>query len=587
MPHDTTSNKEIRFPLTNLNEQLLAFVRIANTMIEANDLEQILSSITREVGRVIDFDRSSVAFLTPGKDALILRSIHKGSDKEEKFGDGREIPINKDSVIGWVAIHNQPFVRLDIRDHGQFEEVVTEEPLRSDMVVPLTLRGELIGTLNVGSYRPYAFSDNDLEVLQNCASFASLAIEHTLLRLEAQELSRRYKVLLETANDIIMTVDRNTGRLIEVNRKCQSVLGYTKRELLDRSYFDLFAQEDQYLARRDFINVLSEKERAFLDRRMIGRDGAVIYVDINANLIKFKDDLFIQMIAHNVSQRRMLEQQIIHQNKNLQEVNRKLTQVDRMKSEFLANISHELRTPLSIIIAYTESLKDPDLSAKNRDTFLEVIEENGEQLLMLINNLLDLSKLEISARRLTMSLSHIHDVIRSVWPQLERRAKDKGVRLTLKPGGNLPVMYLDNTQLLQVVTCLIQNAVKFTDHGGSVTVRTGSRRGEIYMSVKDTGPGIRTDKLSTIFETFQQLDGSSSRKWGGMGIGLALAKHIVELHKGRLSVESEYGEGSTFTVALPVDTEEQFLHGTTKADRTPEDGETAAAAEPAGGADEH
>ncbi|MEE9269532.1 MAG: ATP-binding protein [Candidatus Krumholzibacteria bacterium] len=561
MSKETTGNGAIRFPLTSLNEQLLAFVRIANAMIEATDLEQILSSITREVGRVIDFDRSSVAFLTPDKKSLVLRSVHKGTGQPAKFGEGREIPIDKDSVIGWVAIHNQPLVRHDIQENDDFKEVVTEEPLRSDMVVPLTLRGGLIGTLNVGSYRPNVFNDNDLEVLQNCAKFASLAIEHTLLRLEAQDLSNRYKTLLETANDIIMTVDRNTGRLVEVNRKCESVLGYSKRELMELSYFDLFAHEDQYLARRDFINVLSEKERAFLDRRMISRDGNVIYVDINANLIKFKDNVFIQMIAHNVSQRRMLEQQIIYQNKNLQEVNRKLTQVDQMKSEFLANISHELRTPLSIIIAYTESLKDPSLSAENREKFLAVLEENGEHLLALINNLLNLSKLEISAQRLNMSLSHVHDVIRSIWSRMEKLAKENSVRLTFKPGANVPVVYLDNSQVVQVVTSLIQNAIKFTDHGGAVTVRTEVRQGEILIKITDTGQGIRDDKLATIFDTFQQLDGSSSRKWGGMGIGLALAKHIVELHKGKLTVESKVGKGSTFTVTLPVDTEDEFLQG--------------------------
>ena len=122
---------------------------------------------------------------------------------------------------------------------------------------------------------------------------------------------------------------------------------------------------------------------------MISRDGNVIYVDINANLIKLKEDLFIQMIVHNVSQRRMLEQQIIHQNRNLQEVNRKLTDVDRMKTEFLANISHELRTPLSIIMAYADSLRDPTLPEAERQKFVQVIAENGTSLLSLINNLLD------------------------------------------------------------------------------------------------------------------------------------------------------------------------------------------------------
>jgi PAS domain S-box-containing protein len=332
MSEETTGNQGPVFPLTNLAGELLAFVEIANAMLEAHDLDEILSAITREVGRVVDFDRSSVAILTPDKKSLALRNIHKGGahDGDEKFGEGRTIPIDESSVIGWVATHRKAMIRHDIDDTNGFEEVVREEPLRSDIVVPLIVRDDVIGTLNVGSYRASAFSSRDLEVLENCGKFASLAIEHTMLRLGAQDISDRYKTLQENANDMIMVIDKNTGGLVEVNRKCERVLGYTKQQLLNKSYFDLFAPEDQYPARRDFINILSQKSMTIVDRRMIGRDGNVIYVDINANVIKIKDDLFIQAVVHNVSQRRMLEQQIIYQNKNLHAVNKKLTRVDQM-----------------------------------------------------------------------------------------------------------------------------------------------------------------------------------------------------------------------------------------------------------------
>lgn len=557
MTDETTGNHEPVFPLTSLNEQLLAFLRIANAMLEATDLDQILSAITREVARVIDFDRSSVAFMTPDKKSLVLRNIHKGLSRE-KFGEGRLIPLDESTVIGWVALYQRPLLRTDIQD-SEFEEIVREEAMKSDIIVPLIGRSGLVGTLNVGSHKPFAFNENDLEVMENCGKFASLAIEHTSLRLEAIELSQRYRMLQENANDIIMIVDRNTGTIIEGNRKCESVLGYPKEELIKRSFFDLFAKEDHYQARRDFINILSQKSLAFLDRRMISRDGNVIYVDINANLIARKEETFIQMIVHNVSQRRMLEQQIIQQNQRLQSVNRKLRKVDQMKTEFLANISHELRTPLSVIMAYTESLRDPTLSEEERLHFLEVIHENGTSLLTLINNLLDLSKLEISGQSLNMSLSHVHDVIKSIWVEMEKHAAAKDINFSFHPSGDVPVTYFDNNQLVRVFQCLMQNAIKFTDHGGYVEVSTEHKGAEIWIQFTDTGTGINKDELENIFDTFHQVDGSSSRKAGGLGIGLTLARHIVELHRGRLWVESEFGLGSTFTVALPLDTEEIFL----------------------------
>jgi signal transduction histidine kinase len=255
----------------------------------------------------------------------------------------------------------------------------------------------------------------------------------------------------------------------------------------------------------------------------------------------------------------MLEQQIIKQNRHLQDINRKLTDVDKMKTEFLANISHELRTPLSIIIAYSESLKDVGMPEDTRRQFIDVIVENGANLLQLINNLLDLSKLESSGQTLNMSLSHVHDVIKSVWPTMLQKAKAKNITLSFKADPRVPVTYLDNSQVVQVLSCLIQNAIKFTDPGGSTRVETAFTGEEILVMVKDTGLGIPEDEIAHIFETFRQVDGSSSRKWGGLGIGLALAKHIVELHRGRLWVESERGSGSTFTVALPIETEQVFL----------------------------
>lgn len=561
MSEETTGKQKTIFPLTHLAGELLAFVEMANAMLEAKNLDEILSAITREVGRLVRFDRSSVAILSDDKKSLILRNIHKGAQgPDEKFGEGREIPMDERSVIGWVATHRRPLLRQEIGDGNGFQEVVQEEPLHSDIVVPLLIGNKLMGTLNVGSYEANAFTERDLEALENCGKFASIAIEHTLLRIEAQALSERYRGLQENANDMILVVDKNTGSVTDVNRKCERVLGYTRQDLLRKSYFDLFAPEDQYPSRRDFINILSQKSMNIVDRRMIDRDGNIIYVDINANLIKIGEDLYIQAIVHDVSQRRMLEQQIIRQNKNLQTVNKKLMQVDSMKTEFLANISHELRTPLSIIIAYAEQLRDPDLSADDRSQFVQVIAENGGSLLRLINNLLDLSKLEISGQMLNMSLSHIHDVIKSIWSEVERAAQERNINASFNPTDDVPITYFDNNQITRVVQCLISNAIKFTDDGGYVEVNTSRGNRHVIVEVTDTGIGIRPDKIDGIFETFRQGDGSSSRKWGGLGIGLALAKHIVELHKGELQVRSEFGIGSTFTVILPADTEEIARH---------------------------
>lgn len=531
-------------------------VRIASTILQYTDLHDILSAITRELSQVILFDRSSVAFLSSeGKD-LVLQHIHKGTDDYDKIGEGRRIPLNENSVIGWVALNRLAILRSDIASDGRFLEVVKEEQLCSDMVVPLIARGKVIGTLNVGSYTANALGDKDLEMLVNCGNIACGAIEHALLLREATDLGERYRTLQRDASDIIMLIDKNTGRLVEVNRRCCEALGYAEEDLQRKSYFDLFPSEDQFQARRDFVNMLSQKSRAFVDRRLAARDGSIIFVDISASLIEIKSDTFVQALVHDISQRKMLEQQIILQNKDLQEANRKLREVDEMKTEFLANISHELRTPLSIIIAYSESLRDGSLSNEERMQFVDVIAQNGESLLQLINDLLDLSKLEVSGAMLSITLSHMHDVVRGLWHKVEATARDKGIELVFKPGYDVPVTYVDNKRMTQVVQCLVQNAIKFTDMGGKVEVSTVRSSEGVVVEVSDTGKGIPTEQIPHIFDTFRQLDGSTTRRWGGMGIGLAIAKHIVELHGGRIWVDSSLGSGSVFTFVVPVETDE-------------------------------
>lgn len=542
---------------TRLNAELLAMVRIASTILQYSSLDDILVAITRELSQLIEFDRSSVALIAPDNQSLVLKHVYcKGCKELEP--DGRTIPLNDRSLPGWVVANRRAVLRTDIVADSRFVEVVTAEPLGSDMVAPLIAHGKVIGTLNVGCKAANALGEMDLEKLVNCANIASGAIEHAILLEEAKDLGERYRTLQRNASDIIMLLDRNTGRLIEVNRQCCEVLGWKEDELLRKAYFDLFHTEDQFQARRDFINIMSGKSRAFVDRRLVGREGNVIFVDISASLIQLKADTFIQVLVHDISQRKMLEQQIILQNKNLQDANQRLREVDEMKTEFLANISHELRTPLSVIIAYTEALRDGLVSDADRQHFLEVIAQNGESLLRLINDLLDLSKLEVSGANLSFTLSHIHDVIRGLWPKVSAAAEQKGIDIAFKPGYEIPVVYIDNKRISQVVMCLAQNAVKFTERGGRVEVSTRREDGGVVVQVLDTGAGIPEEQIASIFDTFRQIDGSSTRRQGGLGIGLAIAKHIVELHGGRIWVESKAGAGSTFAFVVPVETEEML-----------------------------
>jgi signal transduction histidine kinase len=226
------------------------------------------------------------------------------------------------------------------------------------------------------------------------------------------------------------------------------------------------------------------------------------------------------------------------------------------KSQFLANMSHELRTPLNAILGYTELILDSiygEAPEKMRSV-LERVQANGRHLLGLINDVLDLSKIE--AGQLTLSLSEysIAELVPNVYVAVEPLASQKNLTLTTDVPKGLPIGYGDERRLAQVLLNLVGNAIKFTETG-EVAITASQTNGSFNVAVRDSGPGIDPANQAKIFEEFQQVDNTSTRQKGGSGLGLAISKRIIEMHGGRIIVDSALGKGATFTIKLPVKTD--------------------------------
>jgi len=228
------------------------------------------------------------------------------------------------------------------------------------------------------------------------------------------------------------------------------------------------------------------------------------------------------------------------------------------KSQFLANMSHELRTPLNAILGYTELILDNiygDTPDKMRGV-LERIASNGKHLLGLINDVLDLSKIEAGQFTLSLTDYSIKNVVQSVFSVVESLATAKKLALKTEVPPGLPSAHGDERRLTQVLLNLVGNAIKFTDKG-EVAIRASVSDGSYTFSVRDTGPGIAETDQNKIFEEFQQADSSATKKKGGTGLGLSISKRIVEMHGGRIWVDSTVGQGSTFSFAVPLNVEQQ------------------------------
>jgi signal transduction histidine kinase len=248
----------------------------------------------------------------------------------------------------------------------------------------------------------------------------------------------------------------------------------------------------------------------------------------------------------------------------LEETNDRLREIDKLKSNFLATVSHELRTPLTSVIGYSEMLLEGlagPLAQEQRD-YVQTIMDKGESLLHLISGILDISKIEKGAQEIVRQPARPEMLIESALSFVRPQAAKKRLSLTVDLEAELPVLMVDPYKVRQVLLNLIGNAVKFTPEEGRVEVRVrrqgaepGQRGEQVRFEVRDTGIGIPADKLDRIFDTFFQVDNSSTREYGGTGLGLAIVKNFVESHGGRVAVQSELSRGSTFVFTLPVEPE--------------------------------
>jgi signal transduction histidine kinase len=240
----------------------------------------------------------------------------------------------------------------------------------------------------------------------------------------------------------------------------------------------------------------------------------------------------------------------------IEDKSRQLEEASEHKSQFLANMSHELRTPLNAILGYTELMSEGAYGEPSEEMMgvLKRLEANGRHLLGLINDVLDLSKIEAGQLVLELSEYSVQDIAQTVRSTLEPLATDKKLAFNVEVAPKLPSGRGDGRRLTQVLINLVGNAIKFTDTG-EVAIKAEANNGSFFVSVRDTGPGISAADQAKLFQEFQQADNAITKKKGGTGLGLAISKRIIEMHGGKIWVESQPGQGSTFAFTLPITVE--------------------------------
>ena len=554
-PYDDSSAsfvyRDVRGERSDEERQLAAVMEIANAISSRLDLNQILSAISKELSKVIDYDIGCVAIYEKERCGLFMRHVWRRGG--ETTGEGRFVPLDESNLVGWVANHRKPVLRCNIPADGRFREIMKEDGLKSDIVVPLVAKDALIGTVNVGSYELNHFTDFDLDLVVRFSKLTSIAIEKCQLLRELDDLGEKYRLLMKNASEIIVILNAQ-GEFVECNRAMCEISGYRPDELIGRSLSLVTFPERMDEAKRRFFQMLRGEIARIPEVPCRKKNGEVVVIDISGGVMRIKGDPYVVLIAHDITDRRALQERITAQNAELTEINRKLRELDDLKNEFLGRISHELRTPLSVIMAYTGTLledRDQSIDPQTRAEFLRIIDDHSNKLLGLINDLIDLSRVEVSRTMLHKSEGSLNDIVKISLRIAEPVAAQHHVELVAEIDDTIPIMSFDPLRIRQACVNLLDNAVKFSPDGGAVTIRSRGGDGEAVVSVTDRGVGIGEDEIPMLFEKFLQLDGGASREKDGLGIGLRLVKHYVELHGGRIWVESEAGKGSTFSFSIP------------------------------------
>jgi signal transduction histidine kinase len=474
------------------------------------------------------------------------------------------------------------------------------EAIRTVLGVPILKGDDLLGAMTIyhlEGVRP--FTDKQIAVVETFADQAAIAIDNVrlldALRHRTDELGRsvgELRALGEVSQAVNSTLDLETVLSTIVAKAVQlsgtetgAIYGFDEqaREFrlratygMDQGLIDALTQrhiglEDPNVApafaQREPIQVadLREEPASILNEiilqagyraRMVapllrGEDIVGMLVVRRRTPGEFAENT-VDLIRTFAAQSALAIQnaRLFHE---IEDKSRQLEEASQHKSQFLANMSHELRTPLNAILGYTELMTDGAYGEPSEKMLgiLKRLEANGRHLLGLINDVLDLSKIEAGQLVLELSDYCVQDIAQTVRSTLEPLAADKKLAFKLELAPDLPPGHGDGRRLTQVLINLVGNAIKFTD-AGEVAIKAEANNGAFYVSVRDTGPGISAVDQVKLFQEFQQADNAITKKKGGTGLGLAISKRIIEMHGGRIWVESQPGHGSTFAFTLPV-----------------------------------
>ena len=532
--------------LTRSVGELQALGEVSQAVGSTLDLNAVLETIVDRAVRLSGSDQGVIYEFDDASQTFHLRATHGMTAEYLQVMETAPIRVGE-GAIGRAAITRQPVEVGDIQKDSQLvaaqaREQLIRQGMGSLLAVPLVREDRILGGLVIIRRQRGAFSPEVVAMLQTFATQSVLAIHNARLFLEIQRQKQYADSLVETSPVAIVTMNLD-GAVIGWNPGAERLFGYPPAEALGHHMEELIATPEL----RDEVAANIRDTIAGEWIRAIGRrarkDGTMVDVEISSMPV-LVDGAKVGMIG------------IYHDITELLRARQEAETANEAKSAFLATMSHEIRTPMNAVIGMSGLLLNTRLSEEQRD-YAEVIRQSGDTLLTVINDILDFSKIEAGKLELEAQPFDLRECVEGALDLVATRAAEKGLDLAYLVGDGVPAGVVgDVTRLRQVLLNLLSNAVKFTEHGEvvlSVGARPPARPGaphELTFAVRDTGIGIPADRLDRLFQSFSQVDASTTRRYGGTGLGLAISQRLTELMGGRIDVTGELGVGSEFRFTI-------------------------------------
>jgi PAS domain S-box-containing protein len=556
--HDITDRKNQEELVARRATELETVAQVSAASTNVLNLDELLQQVSDLTKERFGLYHAHV-YLLDDKHENLLLAAGAGEPGRQMKAKGHSIPFNREhSLVATAARTRKGVIVNDVTLNPDFLPNPLLPETKSEMAIPMVVNDQLIGVLDVQSRQINRFTSEDVRVKTALADQIAVAVQNARAFVQIEQAQEETNRIYDMSIDLIGSATFE-GFFTKLNPAWERLLGYTQDELKAQPFLAFVHPEDVDATIQAAVQLSQGGKAIAFENRYRCKDET--YKWISWNSAPDTEAGLIHFVARDITENKQLEierEQMLQQAQERAEFERqtaeRLREVDRLKSEFLANMSHELRTPLNSIIGYSEVLLDGvdgDLTEEAIED-VEAIHGSGQHLLAIINDILDLAKIEAGQMHVDPREVSITDFVGEIVHSAQILVRDKEVALTLADGQTVPTVFADPIRLRQIIWNLVSNAVKFTEKG-SVTVSMGMENNtHVYVQVQDTGIGMDKDQLPLIFEQFRQVDGSSTRRAGGTGLGLTITRHLVRMHGGEIYVDSQPGVGSTFRFTLRV-----------------------------------